>query len=63
VLGNAVDYEFQEMLQEKELYRIYLFMYSGFLLGLLIYVAWRLMHSYRLIARVNQRFLPSRSGS
>ncbi|OWW18818.1 DAHL domain-containing protein [Noviherbaspirillum denitrificans] len=54
VLNDALDDAFQEMLREKELYRFYLFVYSGFLLALLTYAAWRLMHSYKVIARVNR---------
>ncbi|WP_420472931.1 DAHL domain-containing protein [Noviherbaspirillum sp. ST9] len=53
-LNIALDDAFQEMLHEKQLYRLYLFVYSGFLLALLTYAAWRLMHSYKVIARVNR---------
>ena len=53
-LNNALDEAFREMLHEKQLYRQYLFVYSGFLLALLIYAAWRLMQSYKVIARVNR---------
>jgi diguanylate cyclase (GGDEF)-like protein len=53
-LNAALDAEFQSMLQEKQLYRLYLLVYSGILLALLTYAAWRLMHSYKIIARVNK---------
>lgn len=53
-LSDAFDEEFQGMLEQKQHYRNYLFLYSGFLLLLLAYVAWRLLHSYRTIAQVNR---------
>lgn len=53
-MSIALDDAFREMLHEKQLYRLYLFAYSGFLLALLTYVAWRLMHSYKVIARGNR---------
>ncbi len=51
---SAFDVQFKSMLEEKQRYRTYLFAYSGFLLILLSYAAWRLMHSYQVIARVNK---------
>ncbi len=54
-LSSALDEEFHDLLQEKQQYRTYLFVYSGFLLLLLTYAAWRLMHSYQLIAQGNRR--------
>lgn len=54
-LSDSFDRHFNEMLEERQRYRTYLFIYSGFLLLLLTYVAWRLMRTYRVIARVNQR--------
>lgn len=43
------------MLEQKQHYRNYLFIYSGMLLALLAYAAWRLLHSYQTIAQVNRR--------
>lgn len=54
-LSDTFDRHFNEMLEERQRYRTYLFIYSGFLLLLLTYAAWRLMRTYRIIARVNQR--------
>jgi diguanylate cyclase len=53
-LNIALDAEFQTLLHEKQLYRLYLLVYSGILLALLTYAAWGLMHSYKVIARVNK---------
>ena len=53
-LNAALDVEFQSMLHEKQLYRLYLLVYCGILLVLLTYAAWSLMHSYKVIARVNR---------
>lgn len=54
-LSAALEQEFQGMLEQKQHYRNYLFIYSGMLLALLAYAAWRLLHSYRTIAQVNRR--------
>lgn len=54
-LSNALEQEFLRVLREGQRYRTYLFTYSGFLLLLLGYAAWRLMRSYQLIAQVNKR--------
>ncbi|HYD62955.1 MAG TPA: DAHL domain-containing protein [Noviherbaspirillum sp.] len=53
-LSAALDAEFQSKLHEKQTYRLYLLVYSGILLALLTYAAWSLMHSYKVIARVNK---------
>nr|WP_298141466.1 DAHL domain-containing protein [uncultured Pseudomonas sp.] len=53
-LSAALEQAFQGMLEQKQHYRNYLFLYSGVLLALLAYAAWRLLHSYRTIAQVNQ---------
>jgi diguanylate cyclase (GGDEF)-like protein len=52
-LADAFDSQFQGMLVEKQRYRRYLILYSAFLLVLLVYAAWRLMSSYKVIAEVN----------
>jgi diguanylate cyclase len=54
-LNMELDEAFQEKLDDRQLYRLYLFVYSAFLLALLAYAAWRLVRSYKVIARVNQR--------
>jgi diguanylate cyclase len=54
-MSSALDQSFQDAFNEKQHYRIYLFAYVGLVLLLLAYVAWRLLRSYRLIARVGQR--------
>ena len=54
-LGRLFDQEFDEVLSQKQRYRSWLFAYSGVLLLLLIYVARRLVLSYRIIGLVNQR--------
>jgi diguanylate cyclase (GGDEF)-like protein len=54
-LSDALDREFAVMMRDRQAYRTYLFAYSGLLLFLLAYAAWRLMHSYHLIAQVNKR--------
>lgn len=51
---SAFDTQFKSMLEEKQRYRTYLFAYSGLLLVLLSYAAWRLMHSYQVIAQINK---------
>jgi diguanylate cyclase len=54
-MSSALDQSFLEALNEKQRYRAYLFVYAGILLLLLAYAAWRLLRSYKLIARVGQR--------
>jgi len=54
-LGRLFDQNFDDVLSQKQRYRSWLFAYSGVLLLLLIYVARRLVLSYRIIGLVNQR--------
>jgi diguanylate cyclase len=54
-LGNALDKMFQDALNDKQRYRFYLFLYSGMLLLMLAYAAWRLVKSYKIIAHVNRQ--------
>ena len=54
-LGRLFDKEFADVLSQKQRYRSWLFAYSGLLLLLLIYVARRLVRTYRIIGVVNRR--------
>jgi diguanylate cyclase (GGDEF)-like protein len=54
-LGSLFDKDFDDVLLQKQRYRSWLFAYSGLLLLLLIYVARRLVRSYRIIGVVNRR--------
>ena len=54
-LGGIFDRSFDQVVLEKQRFRSYLFAYSGLLLVLLAYAAWRLRRSYRIIGVVNQR--------
>ena len=54
-LRAQFDKAFDDVLLERQRYRSYLFAYSGLLLVLLSYSAWRLRRSYRIIGLVNQR--------
>jgi diguanylate cyclase (GGDEF)-like protein len=54
-LGGQFDKAFDQVLIEQQRFRSYLFAYSGLLLLLLGYAAWRLRRSYRIIGVVNQR--------
>jgi diguanylate cyclase (GGDEF)-like protein len=54
-LGSLFDKDFDDVLLQKQRYRSWLFAYSGLLLLLLIYVARRLVGSYRIIGVVNRR--------
>ncbi len=53
-LTSAFSREFESLLAERELYRVYLFAYSGALLILLGYLATRLIASYRQINAANE---------
>jgi signal transduction histidine kinase len=53
-VANAFNLEFQRALGEKQRYRSYLFIYSTLLLILLAYAAWRLMKTYKVIAKINK---------
>lgn len=54
-LAKVFDRTFDQVLAEKQRFRSYLFAYAGLLLLLLLYAAWRLRRSYRIIGEVNQR--------
>jgi diguanylate cyclase (GGDEF)-like protein len=54
-LSRLFDKEFADVLSQKQRYRSWLFAYSGLLLLLLMYVARRLVRSYRIIGMVNRR--------
>ena len=54
-LGRLFDKGFADVLSQKQRYRSWLFAYSGVLLLLLIYLARRLLLSYRIIGLVNRR--------
>ena len=53
-LATLFDQSFDQVQLDKQRYRSYLFAYSGLLLALLIYAAWRLRRSYRIINSVNR---------
>ncbi len=53
LLVSLFDKSFDQVQLEKQRYRSFLFAYSGLLLLLLVYAAWRLRRSYRIINRVN----------
>jgi diguanylate cyclase (GGDEF)-like protein len=54
-LGRLFDRSFDAVLLERQRYRGYLLAYAALLLALLIYFAWRLRRSYRIIGVVNRR--------
>ena len=54
-LGRLFDKAFDDVLTQKQRYRTWLFVYSGMLLLLLVYVARRLVRTYRIIGVVNKR--------
>ena len=53
-LVTLFDQSFDQVQIERQRFRGYLFAYSGLLLVLLVYAAWRLRRSYRIIGRVNR---------
>jgi signal transduction histidine kinase len=53
-LASAVDREFQALVQEKELFRVYLIAYAGALLVFLLYMEWRLRHSMAQVDDANR---------
>ena len=53
-LGGLFDKAFDQVQIEKQRFRTYLFLYAGVLLVLLLFVAWRLRRSYRIIGVVNR---------
>ena len=54
-LGRWFDKDFDDVLSQKQRFRSWLFAFSGLLMLLLIYVARRLVGSYRIIGEVNRR--------
>jgi len=52
-LTKAFEREFGNAVDESERYRLYLLVYSGLLIILAAYLAWRLAHSYAVINRIN----------
>lgn len=52
-LTKAFEREFGNAVDESERYRLYLLVYSGLLIVLAAYLAWRLAHSYAVINRIN----------
>ena len=54
-LSRQFDKAFDDVLSQKQRYRSWLFVYSGLLLVLLVYVARRLVRTYRLLGVVNKR--------
>jgi two-component system, NtrC family, sensor kinase len=54
-LGIAFGQAFQQSVEERELYRIYLIFFSGALLVFLAYIGAQLVRSYRVINDVNQQ--------
>jgi diguanylate cyclase (GGDEF)-like protein len=54
-LGRVFDKAFDDVLIQKQRYRTWLFVYSGLMLLLLIYAAWRLVRTYRLLGVANKR--------
>jgi len=52
-LTKVFEHEFGNAIDESERYRLYLLVYSGLLLILAAYLAWRLAHSYAVINRIN----------
>ena len=53
-LGTLFDRSFDQEQLDRQRHRSFLFAYSGLLLALLIYAAWRLRRSYRVIGVVNR---------
>jgi len=59
LLVTLFDQSFDQVQIERQRFRGYLFAYSGLLLVLLVYAAWRLRRSYRIIGRVNRELKAS----
>jgi len=53
-LGRALDRAFDDALVQTELYRVGLLVYSGFLLAVLVFLAWNLDQRRRHIDRINR---------
>ena len=53
-LGSVFDRAFDQVQIDKQRFRTYLFVYAGLMLVLLLFAAWRLARSYRIIGVVNR---------
>ncbi|WP_338846152.1 DAHL domain-containing protein [Massilia sp. W12] len=56
-LSDAFVIEFDLMAQQRQKDRLYLFLYSGFLLMVLMLLASRLIKSYQMVAQMNRRLV------
>jgi len=54
-LSRAIDHEFQRVVDDGERYRVLLLFYSAILLALASILAMRLVSSFRLIRRINEK--------
>jgi diguanylate cyclase (GGDEF)-like protein len=61
-LSLVFDRAFDQLLVQKQRLRAYLFGYSAVLLALLLYLAWRLRRSYRIIGAVNRDLQAANEG-
>lgn len=61
-ITRQFDQEFESALQEAELYRMYLLLYSGFLLAVLALLGARLASSYQVISRINRALRDANEG-
>jgi signal transduction histidine kinase len=56
-LTKEFERQFGNALDDAERYRFYLFVYSALILLLALWLAWRLGHTYRVIASINRQLL------
>ncbi|MFM9881453.1 MAG: ATP-binding protein [Burkholderiales bacterium] len=61
-LSRAVDYEFQRVVDDGELYRVYLLFYSASLLAIASMLALRLIGSFKMISRINLKLRDANEG-
>ncbi len=61
-LSRAVDYEFQRVVDDGELYRVYLLFYSASLLAIVSMLALRLIGSFKMITRINLKLRDANEG-
>ncbi|MFN0304900.1 MAG: sensor histidine kinase [Burkholderiales bacterium] len=61
-LSRAVDYEFQRVVDDGELYRVYLLFYSASLLAIVSMLALRLIGSFKMISRINLKLRDANEG-
>ncbi len=61
-LSRAVDYEFQRVVDDGELYRVYLLFYSASLLAIASLLALRLIGSFKMITRINLKLRDANEG-